>query len=154
MFRFRFEALLRARRSAEEILQKELAEAQRQLAAEQAALRASRDRHRRHLREWNRFQQQGFHAAEVQLYERYRQRLEREIERIKKRAAAAERQMIQKRSALIDGVKKRKVLEKLKANDHQAHLNANALRERKCMDDVAARIFFTSTTPGGGCGKN
>jgi flagellar protein FliJ len=153
MFTFRFETLLSARRNAEDIFQKELAEARRTLAVEQTALRDLRGNRRRCMHELHRIQQLGFHASDVQLYEPYLARLEREIDRQKKRAASAERKMIQKRSDLMDAVKKRKMLEKLKDKDLRAHLDAIALSERKFMDDVAV-IFSKSSTYGGGFGEN
>jgi len=154
MFTFRFETVLSARRNAEDIFQKELAEARRALVVEQTALRELRGNRHRCMRELHRIQQLGFHASDVHLYEPYLARLEREIDRQKKRTASAERKMIQKRSALIDAVKKRKMLEKLKDKDLRAHSNAIALSERKFMDDVAALIFSKSSTHGGGFGEN
>jgi flagellar protein FliJ len=144
MFRFRFETLLRVRRSAEDLFQKELAEARRVLAAEQEMLRALRSTHRQCLHELHRIQQQGFRASDVQLYDAYRTRLDRDIDRQQKRMAGAERKMIQKRSALISAVKKRKVMEKLKDNEIQAHLGEMAANERKFMDDVATRMASKS----------
>lgn len=139
MFKFRFETVLTTRRNTEEIYQKELAEARRALAAEQAALRDKRSTRRRCMQDLHRTQQQSFRAPAIQLYGPYLARLERDIETQQKRVAGAERKVNQKRSALIEAMKKRKVLEKLKEKDQKEHLNAMALRERKFMDDVASR---------------
>jgi flagellar FliJ protein len=139
MFQFRFETLLATRRSAEEIRQKELAEARRELAAEQAALREKKSRQRRCMLDLQQAQRQGFRAPAIQLYAPFLARMEREIAAQQKRVATAERKVNQKRSALIEAVKKRKVLEKLKEKDQEEHLSATALRERKFMDDVASR---------------
>jgi flagellar protein FliJ len=139
MFKFRFETVLATRCSAEELRQKELAEARRALAAEQAALRDKRSTRRRCMQELQRTQRQSFRAPAVQLYGPYLARLERDIDAQQKRVAGAERQVNQKRSALIAAVKHRKVLEKLKEKDQKDHLNAVALRDRKFMDDVASR---------------
>jgi flagellar FliJ protein len=152
MFTFRFETLLRARRHAEEIFQKELSEAHRALAEEKGALKAARDRRRHGVEELQRLHQKVFHAADAQLHERYLGRLEREIERQKKQVASAERRMHQKRHALINAVKRRKMLERLKTKDLQAHLSAMAVKERKFMDDVA--IFSRASTRGVGSGEN
>jgi flagellar FliJ protein len=139
MFKFRFETVLNTRRNAEEVHQKELAEARRALAAEQAALRDKRGTRRRCMQELQRTQRQSFRAPAVQLYGPYLARLERDIDAQQKRVAGAERHVSQKRSALIAAVKKRKVLEKLKEKDQKDHMNAMALRDRKFMDDVASR---------------
>jgi flagellar FliJ protein len=139
MFKFRFETVLTTRRNAEEVYQKELAEARRALAVEQAALRDKRSTRRRCAQELQRTQRQGFRAPAIQLYGPYLARLERDIDTQQKRVAGAERKVNQKRSALIEAVKKRKVFEKLKEKDQKDHLNAMTLRDRKFMDDVASR---------------
>ncbi len=139
MFKFRFETLLATRRNAEEIRQKELAEARRALAAEQAALRDKKGQQRRCMLDLQQAQRQGFRAPAIQLYGPFLARLEREIAALQKRVTAAERKVNQKRSALIEAVKKRKVLEKLKEKDQKEHLAAMTRRERKFMDDVASR---------------
>jgi flagellar protein FliJ len=139
VFRFRFEALLNARRHAEECLQKELAEARRALAAEQAALRQKKHARRQCVQDQLRKQRQGFRGPDMLLFEAYRQRLERDIEEQQKRVAAAERTAAQKRHALLEAVKKRRMLDKLKEKDLEQHLRTLAERERKFMDEVAVR---------------
>jgi flagellar FliJ protein len=139
MFKFRFETLLTTRRNAEDVHQKELAEARRELAAEQAALRDKRSTRRRCMQDLLRTQRQSFRAPDIALYGPYLARLERDIKTQQKRVAGAERKVNQKRGALIEAVKKRKVLEKLKEKDRKDHLNAETLRDRKFMDDVASR---------------
>jgi flagellar FliJ protein len=153
VFKFRFKVLLQARRSAEDVLQKELAEARRALAAEQAAFRELRTNQRRCLRELHRIQQQSFQSADVQLYERYLTRLERDIHRQQKRTVSAEHKMLQKRNALIEAVKKRKVLDTLHDKDLRAYLNAVEFNERKFMDDVATQRFSNSSTQRRGVGE-
>jgi flagellar FliJ protein len=139
MFKFRFETLLVTRRHAEETLQKELSEARRALAAEQAALRDKKTTRRECLQDLRRKQQQSFRTPDIHLYGPYLQRLERDIELQQKRVAAAERKVSQKRLALTDVVKKRKILEKLKEKDQKNYWEDMALRERKFMDEVAGR---------------
>ena len=139
MFKFRFETVLTTRRSAEDVYQKELAEARRALAAEQSALRDKRSTRRRCMQDLQRTQRQGFRASAVQMYGPYLARLDRDIDSQQKRVAGAERKVNQKRSALIEAVKKRKVLEKLKEKDQKDHLNTMAQRDRKFMDDIASR---------------
>jgi flagellar FliJ protein len=146
MFSFRFEALLSARRHAEECLQKELAEALRALAREQAALREKKNARRRCLQELGRKRQSSFRGPDMQLYAAYLQRLDRDIEAQQKRAAGAERQANQKRQSLVAAVKKRKILEKLKESDQENYLKALADRERKFIDEAAAR-FYAAARP-------
>lgn len=139
MFKFRFETLLTTRRNAEDVFQKELAEARRALAAEQAVLRDKRSTRRRCVQDLQRLHLQNFRAPDIGLYGPYLERLERDIETQQRRVVTAERKVTQKRNALLEAVKKRKVLEKLKEKGQKNHLDAEALRDRKFMDDVASR---------------
>jgi flagellar FliJ protein len=139
MFHFRFEALLSARRHTEEIFQKELSEARRALSAEQAVLREKTHARRQCLQAQRRQQGQCFRGSDMLLYTVYLQRLERDIAIQQKRVSAAERQAGQKRQALVEAMKKRKILEKLKEKDQEIHLRSLSERERKFLDEVAAR---------------
>jgi flagellar FliJ protein len=139
MAAFRFEALLTARRHAEEARQKELAEAQRRLAAEQAELAGLRDALRSDDRAWRRRQKRSFMPVDLQLNMAHLERLERAIAVQAQRVEAAGRQVRQRRQALIEAVKKRKILEKLKEKDRAAHARRLAERERKLMDELAGR---------------
>lgn len=144
MFKFRFETLLITRRHAEETLQKELSEARRALAAEQAALRDKKSARRQCLQDLRQKQQQSFRTPDIQLYGPYLERLERDIDLQQKRVAGAERKVNQKRIALMEAVKRRKILEKLREKDQQSYLKSMAVRERKFMDEVAGRHHSTA----------
>lgn len=139
MFRFRFEALLTQRRHAEETRQKELADARRLLAGEQSALAGLKNSLRSCLREWLRRRTRPFRPVDLQLHMAHVVRLERAVEAQQKRVGAAERQVGQRRQALIEAVKKRKIMEKLKEKDRAAHERAISERERKFIDEMATR---------------
>jgi flagellar FliJ protein len=141
MFSFRFETLLTTRRHAEECLQKELSEARRALAAEQAALREKKNARRRCLQDLRRQQRKGFRVPDILLYGAYLQRLDRDLEAQQQRVTGAERHANQKRQALVAALKRRKILEKLKESDQQNYLKTLADRERKFIDEVAARSY-------------
>jgi flagellar FliJ protein len=139
VFQFRFEALLIARRHAEDCLQKELSVARRALADEQTILKEKKNTRRQCLQEQRRKQRRSFRGPDMLLFQTYLQRLEHDIDAQQKRVAAAERQAAQKRLALIEALKKRKILEKLKERDQESHRRTLADAERKFIDDVAAR---------------
>jgi flagellar protein FliJ len=139
MFHFRLETLLRQRRHAEEALQCELAEARQALAAEQAALRESRSARQRCMRELRRTRQEHFRAEEVLLYYPYLERLTQAIESRLRRVAAAERRVGQKRHALIEAMKKRKILEKLREKQARVHHAEEAAVEQRMHDEAAAQ---------------
>lgn len=139
MFRFRLETILTQRRHAEETFQKELAGASLELAAIQAVLREAKGMHRQCMRDMRRKQRGLFRADDMLLYYPYLERLKQDIELHMKRVAAAERNVVQKRQALIEAMKKRKILDKLKEKQLQAHLTAEAGRERRFSDESAAQ---------------
>jgi flagellar FliJ protein len=116
MFKFPFRDSL-IRRHAEETLQK--LSAGGALADEQAALRDKKSRRRQCLQDLRQKQQQSFRSPDIQLYGPYLERLERDIGLQQKRVAGAERKVNQKRLALMEAVKRRKILEKLKEKDQQ-----------------------------------
>lgn len=144
MIQFRFQTLLVARRHAEECLQKELAEARQALAAAQSVLRDRKSARRQCIQAQRRQQRQCFRGPDMLLFQHYLQRLEREIDAQQKHVLNAERKAQQKRQALIEAVKRRKMLEKLKQQDQERHLRALAERERKFIDEVAARRHTSS----------
>ena len=139
MFRFRLETILTQRRHVEETFQKELAYASQELAAAQAVLRQTKGTHRQCMRDMRRKQRDRFHADDMLLYYPYLERLKQDIELHMKRIAAAERNVAQKRQALLEAMKKRKILDKLKEKQLQAHLTAEAGRERRFADESAAQ---------------
>jgi flagellar FliJ protein len=137
MFQFRFETLLATRRHAEDALQKELSDAKRALAAEQTLLRESKEAHRRSMLELRQRQSEGFHAQDLLLFGSFLERLAREIDARMKRVAAAERRVNQKRVLLVEAMKQRKVLEKLREKDERDFQQALARSEQKFIDEVA-----------------
>jgi flagellar FliJ protein len=139
MFRFRLETILTQRRHVEESFQKELAEARQELAAVQADLRESKGRRQQCLRDMRRKQRDHFRADDMLLYYPYLERLKQEIERHMKAAAAAERKVTQKRQALLEAVKRRKIIDKLKEKQLQAYLKTEAGREQRFADEAAAQ---------------
>jgi len=139
MFRFRLETILTQRRHVEERFQKELADTRQEFAAAQAVLREAKDTHRQCMRDMRRKQRDRFRADDMLLYYPYLERLKQDIELHMKRVAAAERKVAQKRQALLEAMKKRKILDKLKEKQLQAHLKAEAGREQRFADESAAQ---------------
>lgn len=141
MFHFRLETVLTQRRHVEESFQKELADARLELSAAQAVLRETKDTRRQCTREMRRKQRARFRADDMLLYYPYLERLKQEIELHVKRVAAAERKVAQKRQALLEAMKKRKILDKLKEKQFQTHLKAEAVREQWSTDESAAQQY-------------
>ncbi len=148
MFRFRFETLLSQRRNAEERLQKELLDARRALAAEQAALSQKKASLRKCAQEMRRRQARRFRPADLLLYAPYLERLRQEIDAQQKRVTAADRNVNRTRLALVEAMKKRKILDRLKERQHAAYRKEMARLERKFIDEVAGRHHTRTPTAG------
>ena len=138
MYRFKLEALLKHRRHQEEVLQKELADAQKKLAAEQSIQRAFERKKRRRVQELQRRQTSGNTITDIVLYLTYIEHLSANIEDQKQRVQIAQQIAHQKRDELIALMKKRKALEKLKEKGRQAYQYKQMQEERKFMDEVAS----------------
>ena len=138
MFRFKLEALLNHRRHQEEMCQRELARAERQLADEQGKLRQHKVDKRHSVRELQAKQSADINTADIILSVNYIQRLTQTIESQKIWVRDAAKQVNRKRSELIDVVKKRQTLEKLKEKEWLAYRQQIMQDERKQMDEVAS----------------
>jgi flagellar FliJ protein len=126
MFRFRLETILTQRRHVEERFQKELADTRQEFAAAQAVLREAKDTHRRCMGDMRRKQRDRFRADDMLLYYPYLERLKLDIELHMKRVAAVERKVEQKRQALLEAVKKRKILDKREGSSRRTKAEAGA----------------------------
>ena len=141
MFSFRFESLLSQRRHVEEALQLDLAEARRVLSVEQAALRESKRARSQCMRDLRRAQQERFRVNDVLLHYPFLERLQQTIDGQLRRVAAAERKVNQQRYALLEAVKKRKTLEKLREKQAQAYQREAAASEQRVHDESAAQQY-------------
>lgn len=140
MFRFRFEALLTRARHLEELRQRDLAEAGRRLAASQAALREARERLHACRRAWRQRPDRPLRPVEIELHLARLDELTAAMAERQRQTSAAERELAQRREALLEAVKRRKTLEKLREKDRRAEAAKAAERERKFIDEVAARV--------------
>ena len=138
MFKFKLEAVLNHRRYLEEILQKDLAQSKKMLMDEQMKLRDQKDAKRQCVRGLHQKQQTSKSAAEILSNFIYITRLSKEIDIQQQCVIAAESKFIAIRNDLIEAMKKRKSLEKLKEQQFQAFLKENQRAERKFMDEIAA----------------
>ena len=138
-FRWRFEAVKRAKEREEERRQQELAEALAGLRAEEAerdrAL-ALQEQYRQQLRE----KQTGrLNTADISLINTYLETLSYQAETVETRIKAAGEIVRQKQEALMRTVRDRKVLENLRERDHQVFRKEERRRDQALMDEVAGR---------------
>ena len=141
MYRFNLESLLNHRRYLEEVLQKELADLKIRLDAETGKLWALREKKRKTVLQLQEKQIDGRPASEIKLYVDYLEQLLKEMEAQRKKALEAERLFSLKRQDLVAAMKKRKILDRLKAKGLQAYEQEQLKKERNFMDEVAGHQF-------------
>jgi flagellar FliJ protein len=138
MYKFKLESILSHRRYQEETLQKELATSKKSLTREQKKLQAIK--HRRHMYSLELQQQQSKNGtvSEIALYLKYINRLSQDLDEQRQRVSAAEAQFNQKHQSLLEMMKKRKTLDKLKEKGLRNYQQKMLKEERAFMDEVAA----------------
>jgi flagellar FliJ protein len=141
MYRFNLEPLLNHRRYQEEILQKELASLKTLLAAEKEKLQGLKKKQRKYLRQLQQKQKDGRPVSEIKLYLDYIDRLSNDLDEQNQRVQRAAKGFNLKRQQLIEAMKKRKTLDKLKEKGWHAHQQKVLKKERGFMDEVAAQQF-------------
>ncbi len=141
MYRFNLEPLLNHRRYQEEILQKELADLKKRLAAEKDKLWVLRQKKRQNVQQLQEKQTDGGPASEIKLHVDFVDQLSKETEAQRQNLLEAERHFNLKRQDLIAAVKKRKTLDRLKEKGLQAYQQEQFKKERSFMDEVAGHQF-------------
>ena len=141
MYRFNLESLLNYRRYQEEILPKALAELKNQLVEHEQQLRQLKKAWRKNSLELRQRQESGGTVSGVIMYFRYLDRLTADIDKQKRRVVKTKKRIEQKRRELIEIVKKRKTLEKLKEKRFNTFEQQQLKKERDLLDEVAATRF-------------
>ena len=139
MYRFNLQPLLNHRLYQEEILQKELAEFKKYLAEEQKKLRIIKQKKQDCSQQLQQRQRNDGTVSELILYFRYLNRLSKDLDNQRQQVANAEKKFNQKRKELIEIMKKRKMLEKLKDKGWKGFQHRMLKNERDFMDEIAAK---------------
>ena len=138
MYRFKLQALLNHRRHQEEVCQKELAEAQRDLSDAQEKLKCIKRDKRGNIQKLQAMQNERHNASEVLLFINYIRQLSRDLDSQLQQVHRASKHVTLKRDHLIAIMKKRKILEKLKEKGWLEYQQKMMQAERKFNDEVAA----------------
>jgi flagellar FliJ protein len=138
MYRFQLQSLLNHRRHQEEASQKELADAQRNLSAAQERLIRLKNDKRDNIQVLQIKQKERHNTSNILIYQKYIEQLSRKIEAQREQVSIASQDVRQRRDDLVEVVKKRKTLEKLKENQQLAYQQKMIQDERKFNDEVAA----------------
>jgi len=139
MYKFNLEPLLNHRRYLEEILQKELAEKKKHLIQQQQKLKDIKRKRHQYSQELHQRQKKDGTVSDLIMYFKYIERLAKALDHQKHQVELSKRQFNQKRKDLVEMMKKRKTLEKLKEKGLNNFQQQMQKKERDFMDEVAAK---------------
>ena len=138
MYRFKLQSLLNHRRHQEEVCQKQLAEAQRELSYAKKKLKGMKREKHEKIQQLHAQQKKPHNASKVLMFTYYIGQLSEDIEVQTQGVQHAVQKVTEKRERLIEVMKKRKTLEKLKEKGWLAYQQKMMQAERKFNDEVAA----------------
>ena len=138
MYQFKLQALLNHRRHQEEVCQKELAEAQRDLSDAQEKLKGIKKDRRDNIRKLKAKQTERHNASNILIFINYIDQLSRDLDAQVQAVNLASQHVTEKRDNLIAIMKKRKTLQKLKEKERLEYQKNMMQAERKFNDEVAA----------------
>ncbi|MEJ2037569.1 MAG: flagellar export protein FliJ [Desulfosarcinaceae bacterium] len=141
VYQFKLEALRKYRQHQEEIEQKKLAEAQRNLEAALDQLNAHLARRERTEEELQRCQQQSATGQQLLVYLHFLQKLTRDIESQQEKVAQLRNTCDLAREDVLAAMKKRKALDKLKEKGLKRHLENLDHEEEKFISEMAISRF-------------
>ncbi|MBL0732503.1 MAG: flagellar export protein FliJ [Desulfosarcina sp.] len=144
MYQFSLEALLSHRKSIEESLQKELADLQRLLQEEMNRKMDFEKEREKVMTELERKRSTGITAGDHLIYHDFVQRLASNIDQQDQRLFEVGKKIENKRIVLLEAVKNRKALEKLKEKGLEAYARKIAQKEQFFINEVAVNNFARS----------
>jgi flagellar protein FliJ len=140
-FKFKLEALRQYRNFQEDLLQKELAHAQRDRDQEIDRLQAILDKRSRAENDLKCQQEKRTNGPHMALYDAYIQRLTGEIADQRTRVKQAEVLCQKKMQDLLEAMQNRKAIDKLKEKDLQAYREELSQTEQKFLNEIAINQF-------------
>lgn len=138
---FKLEPVLHYRSSIEDTLRRALSEKRERLKSEKDGLEALITRRQEHLRELGEKLKTGMGVAENFLFIDYLGRMDDEMVIRKKAVDAAEEAAEIERGRLIEAVRQRKTLERLKEKHMDAHEKKRLKKETGLLDEIAVNRF-------------
>jgi len=138
MYQFKLQTLLNHHHRQEEVCQKELAEAQRELTDAQQKLKCLKKDKGENIQKLQTRQEGRHHISDVLIFINYIKQLSIYIRAHIQQVDNASENVTHKRNNLIAIMKKRKTLEKLKEKECLEYQKKMLQAERKFNDEVAA----------------
>jgi flagellar FliJ protein len=141
MFRFNLQAVLNHRQFIEESLQKAYAHLKGMLSREQDVLANFEKQQTRLIDELSQKQSQDTTSSELLLYVTFLDRLKADLKKQQQKIAALEQEATQKRNELLEAMKNRKAMEKLKEKKLAEHMEDIAKKEQAFLDEIGINRF-------------
>ena len=136
-YAFKLEALRRFRYYQEEVQQRAFADAQRMVEQAQTQLNDQFLLKKQTELEFQELQNDLITGPRAGIYRSYLNRLAEHIRQYQEKLADCQKDLEQAREALLDAMKKRKAIDKLKENEFHAFLEQLNREEIKFIDEMA-----------------
>lgn len=146
MYKFSLQSLLNHRKHIEENLDKELGRIKRAVNNEKRRLESIRKEKIKCREELQKKQGDGKKVNEIILCLNYLDKLSKDIDKQKRCVRDVEKEYDIKRSELIEAMKKRKTLDRLKEKEMKAFNYSEMKVEQDIMNEVAANRFIRKTS--------
>jgi flagellar FliJ protein len=146
MYKFSLQSLLNHRKHIEENLDKELGRIKRVVNNEKRRLENVRKEKIKCREDLQKKQGDGKKVNEIILYFNYLDKLSKDIDKQKRCLKDVEKKYDIKRGELIEAMKKRKTLERLKEKEMKAFNYSEMKVEQDIMNEVAANRFIRKTS--------
>jgi flagellar protein FliJ len=147
MYQFNLEPLLNHQRFIEEQHQKALAEIRQKLEEQNALLEQLLRKEATMTARLKEKQSEPLSSDDLILYRHYFDRLREEVARQRERTLETERCFRVKQEALIEAVKKREMLEKLKAKGLSAYQEKIIRKERADLNEAGLNAYNRNRMP-------
>jgi flagellar protein FliJ len=141
MYRFSLETVLTHRKHAEDALRKELAQIQSALREAEQKMAGLDETITENLATIYGKQRDGASVTDITLYDNYIKLLSRERGRQVQRIRQMEHRLVQKRDVVVEAMKERKILERLKEKELEAYQKELERKERILMSEIAINGF-------------
>ncbi len=141
MYKFPLRTVLNHRKYLEENLQKEFGILKRLLVDERKKLTDIRKSRKNCSKELRQRQQQSLTISESLIYVQFLEQLAKNLDKQKVKVIEAEQDVEKKREDLVEAVKNRKALEKLKEKGLETYRNNLLKQEQSLMNEMASVRF-------------
>ncbi len=142
MYQFSLEPVLQHRITVEEKLQKELADIQYQQMQMREQEQCMEERRQRLFEDMRRKQMEGLTVSESLTYSDFCSVMNVEIELLKIQLRQLDKKVHDKRKELLEAVKNRKILDKLKERQTLVYQTMLQKQEQDFIDEMATNAFY------------